>query len=106
MLQSGVSRELLERWAPSDKNGVVITGYSVEGTMARQLFNEPDHIPAIMGARTASVARRGLHASEEKPMVPRRCSVQEFSFAAHVDGVENQGFIQEVGASVVVSTFP
>lgn len=31
----GFSRELLERWAPDSKNGVIVTGYSIEGTMAR-----------------------------------------------------------------------
>jgi len=34
-LTSGVSRELLEKWAPDPRNGLVITGYSVEGVMAR-----------------------------------------------------------------------
>ena len=105
MLQSGVSRELLERWAPNERNGVIITGYSVEGTMAKQIMNEPDQIPAVMGNRTtAAVGRRALGAGgeAEKPMIPRRCSVEELSFAAHVDGQENQGFIEEVAASVVV----
>lgn len=35
MLQSGMSREILELWAPDARNGLVVTGYSVEGTMAR-----------------------------------------------------------------------
>jgi cleavage and polyadenylation specificity factor subunit 3 len=35
MLQSGTSRELLELWAPDPKNGLIITGFSVEGTLAR-----------------------------------------------------------------------
>lgn len=35
MLQVGPSRELLELWAPDPRNGLVITGYSVEGTLAR-----------------------------------------------------------------------
>jgi cleavage and polyadenylation specificity factor subunit 3 len=35
MLQSGTSRELLELWAPDSRNGLVVTGYSVEGTPAR-----------------------------------------------------------------------
>ncbi|EOD49565.1 putative cleavage and polyadenylation specifity factor protein [Neofusicoccum parvum UCRNP2] len=30
MMQNGVSRELLERWAPDQRNGVIMTGYSVE----------------------------------------------------------------------------
>lgn len=106
MLQSGISRELLERWAPSDRNGVVITGYSVEGTMAKQISHEPDSIPAIMTNRSAApIGRRGpgVSGETEKTMIPRRCSVQEFSFAAHVDGQENQSFIEEIAAPVVVS---
>ncbi|KUJ21820.1 cleavage and polyadenylation specifity factor [Mollisia scopiformis] len=101
MLQNGVSRELLERWAPSDKNGVIITGYSVEGTMAKQIMQEPDQIQAIM-SRTTGGARRGPNAENEKVTIPRRCSIQEFSFAAHVDGVENREFIEEVAAPVVI----
>ena len=106
MLQNGVSRELLERWAPSERNGVVITGYSIEGTMAKQIMHEPESIPSVMGNRSAgSVARgRGLGANgeAEKIMIPRRCSVQEYSFAAHVDGQENREFIEEIAAPVVV----
>ncbi|KAL8675823.1 MAG: hypothetical protein Q9186_007575 [Xanthomendoza sp. 1 TL-2023] len=105
MFQNGVSRELLERWAPSEKNGVVITGYSVEGTMAKQIMNEPESIPAIMGNRSGPMmGRRGLgpNGEMEKTMIPRRCSVEEFSFAAHVDGVENREFIEEIAAPVVI----
>ena len=106
MMQSGVSRELLERWSPDQKNGVIITGYSVEGTMAKQIMNEPDQIQAIMTSRGGAAHRaRALAAGgAEKVMIPRRCSVQEYSFAAHVDGPENREFIEEVGAPVVVST--
>lgn len=106
MLQSGVSRELLERWAPDQKNGVIITGYSVEGTMARQLVSEPEQIPAIMTSRAGGAARaRGPlgGGDAEKIMIPRRCTVQEYSFAAHVDGPDNRAFIEEVSAPVVVS---
>jgi len=38
-LTNGVSRELLEKWAPDPRNGVIITGYSVEGVMARVSFS-------------------------------------------------------------------
>jgi len=34
-MKFGLSRELLEEWASESKNGVVVTGYSIEGTMAR-----------------------------------------------------------------------
>ncbi|KAH8892064.1 endoribonuclease YSH1 [Thozetella sp. PMI_491] len=101
MLQNGVSRELLERWAPSDKNGVIITGYSVEGTMAKQIMQEPDQIQAVMSRNTAG-ARKAPGGDSEKVLIPRRCTVQEYSFAAHVDGTENREFIEEVAAPVVI----
>lgn len=107
MLQNGVSRELLERWAPSDRNGVVITGYSIEGTMAKQIMKEPESIPAIMTGNGGGGGARGrgpgATGENEKLMIPRRCSVQEYSFAAHVDGQENREFIEEIAAPVVVS---
>ncbi|KAH1498335.1 hypothetical protein LV164_006242 [Aspergillus fumigatus] len=104
MLQTGTSRELLERWAPNERNGVVMTGYSVEGTMAKQLLNEPEQIPAVMSRSAGGVSRRGLAGTDEeqKIMIPRRCTVDEISFAAHVDGVENRNFIEEVAAPVVI----
>jgi len=101
MMQSGTSRELLERWAPDPRNGVIITGYSVEGTMAKQIVHEPDHIPAIM-SRANTNSRRPGQREGEQAMIPRRCTVQEYSFAAHVDGKENMEFVQEVAAPVVI----
>lgn len=106
MLQTGTSRELLERWAPSDRNGIVMTGYSVEGTMAKGLLNEPDQIPAVMSKVSTGHGRGrvpGVNDEDQKVMIPRRCTVDEVSFAAHVDGVENRTFIEEVAAPVVVS---
>jgi cleavage and polyadenylation specificity factor subunit 3 len=105
MLQNGVSRELLERWAPSEKNGVIITGYSVEGTMAKHIVTEPDQIQAVM-SRNVNAVRRGPGGEGEKVMIPRRCTVAEYSFAAHVDGNENREFIEEVNAPVVVRVAP
>ena len=102
MMQNGVSRALLERWAPDSKNGVVVTGYSVEGTMAKLILTEPESIQATMTARQSGVKGMTRNA-DEKVMVPRRCTVQEFSFAAHVDGTENREFVEEVAAPVVVS---
>ena len=105
MMQNGVSRELLERWAPDQRNGVIITGYSVEGTMAKLIAHEPDQIQAIMTRGSNTATRRPGGAREgEQVMIPRRCSVQEYSFAAHVDGTENREFIEEVSAPVVVSS--
>ncbi|TKX22840.1 hypothetical protein C1H76_4874 [Elsinoe australis] len=102
MMQNGVSRALLERWAPDPKNGVIITGYSVEGTMARMIMTEPESIQATMTARQSGVKGMTRSGGEEKVMVPRRCTVQEYSFAAHVDGTENREFVEEVNSPVVI----
>ncbi|ORY23435.1 Endoribonuclease YSH1 [Naematelia encephala] len=81
----GLSRDLLEDWAADPKNGTIITGYSIEGTMARTLLGEPDHIESIKGGT-----------------IPRRLTVKEISFGAHVDYAQNSRFIQEIGAQHVV----
>jgi cleavage and polyadenylation specificity factor subunit 3 len=39
MLQSGLSRELLELWCVDQRNGVIIPGYVVEGTLGRVSVN-------------------------------------------------------------------
>jgi cleavage and polyadenylation specificity factor subunit 3 len=105
MLQSGMSRVLLERWAPDQRNGVVMTGYNVEGTMARVILTEPDQIPAVMSGGSAGVGQamgRKSRDDESVVMIPRRCSVEEFQFAAHVTGVENVEFIEQVAAPHVI----
>jgi cleavage and polyadenylation specificity factor subunit 3 len=102
MMQNGASRELLERWAPDERNGVVVTGYSVEGTMAQQLLNEPEYVTAIMTRKRDVVLRRGA----DEVRIPRRCSIQETSFAAHVDGQQNREFVEEVDPEVVVGRPP
>jgi cleavage and polyadenylation specificity factor subunit 3 len=84
-----------------------MTGYSVEGTMGKQILNEPEQIQAVMTGRHGVGSGRGRVPGgvddDQKVMIPRRCTVDEISFAAHVDGVENREFIEEVGAPVVVS---
>ncbi|KAK9322528.1 beta-lactamase-like protein [Lipomyces orientalis] len=87
MLQNGVSRELLERWAPEAKNALILTGYSVDGTLAKQILNEPSEFPSIAGG--------GIK-------VPRRLYVEEISFAAHVDYKQNSEFIDLVNASNII----
>lgn len=102
MMQNGVSRQLLERWAPDSKNGVVLTGYSVEGTMAKLIMNEPEFITAITTRNTAAAPRSGKLGDPDKVEIPRRCSVNEFAFAAHVDGQENREFVEQVNPQVVI----
>lgn len=35
MMQSGLSRELFEDWCTDKRNGTIIAGYCVEGTLAK-----------------------------------------------------------------------
>ncbi|KIX07893.1 uncharacterized protein Z518_02547 [Rhinocladiella mackenziei CBS 650.93] len=105
MLQSGMSRILLERWAPDQRNGVIMTGYNVEGTMARTILSEPEMIPAIMSGGNTGVGQmmgRKTKDDDAAVMIPRRCTVEEFQFAAHVTGVENVDFIEQVAAPHVI----
>lgn len=39
MLQNGLSRELFEKWCSDKKNGVIIPGYCVDGTLAKVFFS-------------------------------------------------------------------
>ncbi|QPG76261.1 hypothetical protein FOA43_003647 [Brettanomyces nanus] len=87
MLQNGISRLLLEKWCPDPRNTVVMTGYSVDGTMAKQLLTEPDEIPSL---------------NNPDVMIPRRVNVEEISFAAHVDYEQNSEFIDKVNAKTIV----
>lgn len=70
--------------------------------MAKQIMNEPTEIPAIMTASRGGGNRRGDGGDGSQVMIPRRCSIEELSFAAHVDYGQNSGFIEEVGAKVVI----
>ena len=47
MLQSGLSRELFEQWASDKRNGVIIAGYCVEGTLAKVGNCETGYRPDI-----------------------------------------------------------
>ncbi|KAG2734816.1 hypothetical protein G9P44_002822 [Scheffersomyces stipitis] len=87
MLQAGVSRQLLEKWAPDPKNLVVMTGYSVEGTMAKDLLNEPHTIKSAVNPDIT---------------IPRRINISEISFAAHVDFQQNSEFIEKVAPSKII----
>ncbi|KAF7376564.1 hypothetical protein MSAN_00072700 [Mycena sanguinolenta] len=84
-MQSGTSRKLFELWAPDARNGLVITGYAIEGTLAKDILTEPDEVQSLKGG-----------------MIPRRMSVAEISFSAHVDFARNAEFIELVKAPHVV----
>eukprot|EP00913_Durusdinium_trenchii_P031418 g29413.t1 len=68
MLQSGASRELFESWAPEKKNGVILTGYSVGGTLAHELKGDPESVTLNDGRK-----------------VNVKATVKFMSFSAHSD---------------------
>ena len=76
MMQSGLSRELFETWCTDPRNGVIIAGYCVEGTLAKDLMSEPEEVTAINGQR-----------------MRRNMSVNYISFSAHVDYEQVSNFI-------------
>lgn len=82
MLQNGLSRELFERWCTNRKNGLVLTGYSVEGTLAKKVLSEPQHITRLDGRQ-----------------VRRECSVDYITFAAHADFKETRNFVADTNPS-------
>ncbi|KAJ7287552.1 beta-lactamase-like protein [Mycena rebaudengoi] len=84
-MQTGPSRELFELWAPDSRNGLIITGYSIEGTLARDIMTEPEEFESLKGQ-----------------MIPRKISVAYISFSAHVDYSQNSEFIELVKAQHVV----
>jgi len=79
MLQSGVSRQLFDRWASEPKNGCLIAGYAVEHTLAKDIMNQPKEVVTMEGRRQ-----------------PLNCLVDYVSFSAHVDFVQNRNFITTV----------
>ncbi|XP_041984334.1 cleavage and polyadenylation specificity factor 73 [Aricia agestis] len=76
MMQSGLSRELFESWCTDPKNGVIIAGYCVEGTLAKTVLSEPDEITTMAGQK-----------------LPLRMSVDYISFSAHTDYAQTSEFI-------------
>ncbi|KAL7344720.1 cleavage and polyadenylation specificity factor 3 [Encephalitozoon intestinalis] len=78
MLQSGLSRDLFERWCSDSKNAVIIPGYCVDGTLAKEILSEPKEIEALNGKR-----------------LRLNMSVEYISFSAHVDFTQNSQFIEE-----------
>ncbi|ORZ37482.1 cleavage and polyadenylation specificity factor subunit 3-like protein [Catenaria anguillulae PL171] len=85
MLQSGLSRELLEMWCPDKKNGLIIPGYVVEGTLGKHLLSEPSEITSYSGSK-----------------LPVRCSIDYISFSAHVDYAQNRDFIDLISPSHLI----
>ena len=85
MLQHGFSRALFDQWAEDERNGVIVAGYNVEGTLARTLMENPKEVPALSGR-----------------MMHLRADVQAVSFTAHADGAEARSFIDTLQPGKIV----
>lgn len=85
MLQSGVSRQLFDRWASDPKNGVLIAGYAVDHTLAKEIMAQPKEVVTMEGRRQ-----------------PLNCLVDYVSFSAHVDFVQNRSFITQVSPKHII----
>ncbi|KAL2773553.1 cleavage and polyadenylation specificity factor subunit 3 isoform a, partial [Daubentonia madagascariensis] len=88
MMQSGLSRELFESWCTDKRNGVIIAGYCVEGTLAKHIMSEPEEITTMSGQK-----------------LPLKMSVDYISFSAHTDYQQTSEFIRALKPPHVVMGF-
>ncbi|CAB4065623.1 CPSF3 [Lepeophtheirus salmonis] len=79
MMQSGLSRELFESWCSDPKNGCIVAGYCVEGTLAKHILSEPEEVASMNGQK-----------------LPLKMQVNYISFSAHTDYKQTSGFIREL----------
>merc|ERR1712111_4659 len=85
MMQSGLSRELFETWCTDKKNGCIVAGYCVEGTLAKLILSDPQEITAMNGQK-----------------LPLNMQVEYISFSAHTDYKQTSGFIRALKPPHVV----
>ncbi|XP_070566545.1 cleavage and polyadenylation specificity factor subunit 3-like isoform X1 [Ptychodera flava] len=77
MMQSGLSRELFESWCTDRRNGVIIAGYCVEGTLAKHILSQPEEVTTMSGQK-----------------LPLKMSVDYISFSAHADYQQISEFLR------------
>eukprot|EP00516_Mucochytrium_quahogii_P006655 CAMPEP_0203756158 /NCGR_PEP_ID=MMETSP0098-20131031/9477_1 /ASSEMBLY_ACC=CAM_ASM_000208 /TAXON_ID=96639 /ORGANISM=" , Strain NY0313808BC1" /LENGTH=730 /DNA_ID=CAMNT_0050647917 /DNA_START=150 /DNA_END=2339 /DNA_ORIENTATION=+ len=80
-LQCGKSRKLFEQWCSERRNGVILAGYSVDGTLAKTLSKE--------GAVQEVESLNGTILSVE-------CEIKTISFAAHADFIGTKSFVDQL----------
>lgn len=85
MLQSGLSRELFELFCEDSRNGTIIAGYCVQGTLAKEILNEPKEIVSMTGNK-----------------LKLNMKVDYVSFSAHVDFAQNFSFIEQCRPKTVM----
>lgn len=80
MLQSGISLELFERWCGDRRNGIIMAGYCVDGTIAKDVLAKPKEVTKPDG----------------KVLPLRMSTIEAVSFSAHSDGRQTRDFIQNL----------
>lgn len=84
MLQNGVSRTIFHYICSDKKSGVILTGYTVKGTLADELKTEPDFV------------------NINDKVVKRKCRFDMISFSAHSDFNQTSTFIEKLKCPNVV----
>ena len=85
MLQSGLSKSLFEKWCSDKNNGIVITGYCVDKTLARKVLGEPKKIDV-----------------GNKKELDLLMSVKTVTFSAHSDFSHTKEFIERLEPKNIV----
>ncbi|EPY26156.1 cleavage and polyadenylation specificity factor subunit 3 [Strigomonas culicis] len=81
MLQSGLSLKLFERWCGDRRNGIIMAGYCVDGTLAKEVLNKPKEV---------------MSPDQKKMLTVRMGTIEAISFSAHSDGRQTRDFISEL----------
>ena len=80
MLTGGLALNLFGRWCEDKRNGVMIAGYNVEGTLAYQLAHDkPD-----------------MHRTAQGRMLAVNMQVESVSMSNHADGKDTVEFVRQV----------
>lgn len=80
MLQSGISLELFERWCGDRRNGIIMAGYCVDGTIAKDVLSRPKEVTKPDG----------------KVLPLRMSTIEAVSFSAHSDSRQTRDFIHQL----------
>ncbi|CAH9137063.1 unnamed protein product [Cuscuta epithymum] len=78
-LQSGLSRQLFDKWCSDKRNACVIPGYVIHGTLAKTIINEPKEVTLTNGLTA-----------------PLNMQVHYISFSAHADYNQTSTFLKEL----------
>lgn len=93
MLQKGFSLDLFEKWCGNDKNGIVFTGYAVEGTLAQKIIN---------GSNKDLPGSNGNKLDMKMSYDYIRYYLILYSFSAHCDYKQTVDFVHHIKPNQIV----